>query len=318
MSERQVINEINDASQPQVIEHFIGQDKVKALVRTALEASWIDGGKFPDTLALGSPGLGKTQISHLIAKETASECKETLASDFSSISDLNRFLLDCKDGDVLFLDEIHTIKKDLMVVLYRAIENRKIFGKKSDGKSFSIELPQFTLIAATTDFYLLTRPLIDRFKLVLHFEYYSEQEIETIIKHRCQKIGWSTEPQVFTDIGKISRGIPRVALRILENARRVSRADGSDVITVEHLKKSCQLDGLDNLGLNSNEQNLLRILAREDKPVRLNTLAMMMGTLSRNVSQNYEPYLFRAGLITKNDKGRMLTDKGYEHIQNNL
>ena len=316
MEEKIVRNEINDLSQPQVIDHFIGQEKIKAQVKTALEASWMDGSRFPDTLALGSSGLGKTQISNIIAKEMGVVCKETLASDFSNISDLNRFLLDCKDGDVLFFDEIHTIKKELMVVLYRAMENRKIFCRKNDGKTFCINLPKFSLIGATTDFHLLNQPLIDRFKLILHFDYYSDEEIEKIILNRCQKLGWVVAPEVIYETSKISRGTPRTALRIIENTRRVSRADGSDTITLEHLEKSCALDGLDSLGINNNEQKLLHILAQEDKPIRLNTLAMMLGTLPRNVSQNFEPYLFRLRLISKNDSGRIITPKGLKHIMN--
>lgn len=175
--------------------------------------------------------------------------------------------MDSKDGDVLFLDEIHTIKKDLMVSLYRAMENNKIFHKKLDGKIISIDLPHFTLIAGTTDFHLLPKPLIDRFKLVLNFDFYSEVEIEQIITNRCKKVGWNIEEQVLNQIGKIARGIPRIALKILENTRRVSRAEGSEIITIEHLSKSCQLEGLDKLGLNDNERKLLQILASENKPI---------------------------------------------------
>ena len=145
-----MINEINDLSSPQVIEQFIGQNKVKSIVKNALEACWTDGCRFPDTLALGSPGLGKTQISHLIALEKASNCKEILASTFNNTADLHSFLISCKNDDILFFDELHTLKKDLMVVLYRAMENRKIFLKSNTRKTvFSISLPGCSFIGAT-------------------------------------------------------------------------------------------------------------------------------------------------------------------------
>ena len=313
------INEISDSTQPQVIEHFIGQRKVKSLVQTALEACWMDGCRFPDTLALGSPGLGKTQISHLIAAEVASECKEVLASSFSNVSELHSFLIEAKDKDILFFDELHTLKKDLMVVFYRAMENRKIFIKSNNRKTpFTIDLPNFSLIGATTDCHLLPKPLLDRYKLILNFEFYSEQELEQIVRHRCQKLRWECQDEIFLKMASVSRGTPRIGLRILENTRRVARADGSDVITISHFEKSCSLHGLDSsLGLEPEEQKYLQVLLENNGQVRLNTIAMCLGTLSRNVSQTIEPFLFRAGLITKDDKGRMLTPKGYEYIKNN-
>lgn len=313
------INEISDSTQPQVIEHFIGQTKVKNLVQTALEACWMDGSRFPDTLALGSPGLGKTQISHLIAAEMGSECKEVLASSFTNAAELHSFLIEIQDGDFLFLDELHTLKKDLMVVFFRAMENRKIFIKSNNRKTpFTIDLPNFSFIGATTDSHLLPRPLLDRYKLILTFEFYSEQELEQIVRCRCQKLGWKCQDEVFSKTASISRGTPRIGLRILENTRRVARADGSDVITVSHFEKSCSLHGLDSsLGLGPEEQQYLQVLLDNNRPVRLNTIAMCLGTLSRNVSQTIEPFLFRAGLITKDDKGRMLTPKGFEYIKNN-
>lgn len=313
------INEISDSTQPQVIEHFIGQSKVKNLVQTALEACWMDGSRFPDTLALGSPGLGKTQIAHLIAAEVASECKEVLASSFCNISELHSFLIEAKDKDILFFDELHTLRKDLMVVFYRAMENRKIFIKSNNRKTpFTIDLPNFSLIGATTDYHLLPKPLLDRYKMILTFEFYSEHELEQIVRHRCQKLRWECQEEVFSRASFISRGTPRICLRILENTRRVARADGSDIITVQHLERSCSLHGLDSsIGLGPEEQKYLQVLSDHNGQVRLNTIAMCLGTLSRNVSQTIEPFLFRTGLITKDDKGRMLTPKGYEYIMNN-
>ena len=313
-----IVNEISDASSPQVVEQFIGQDRVKQQVKVALEASWVDGARFPDTLVLGSAGLGKTEMSHLIAKEMGTVCKEALSTNFKNISDLNVYLMECQNGDCAFLDEIHELRKDLVVVLYRAMENKKIFvNGRSKKVPYTIPLNNFSLIAATTDYHKLPSPLRDRFRLTLYFEFYRDEDIELILKNRSKKLNWSCEERVFYLISQRTRGIPRVGLRILEASRRVSRSENSETITIRHLDKACNLEGLDSLGLNNTERQYLSILAEYDCPVRLNTLAMAMGNLSRNVSQVIEPYLFRSGLITKDDSGRIITPKGLEHIRSN-
>ena len=314
----EIVNEINDLSQPQVIEHFVGQTNVKQQVKVALEACWTDGSRFPDSLALGGPGLGKTQISHLIALESGVVCKEVLASSISKMSELHGIFMEINDGDIIFFDEIHCLKKELMIVLYRIMENRKLFISSNNRKTpFQISLPKFSLIGATTDYHRLPKPMIDRFKLVLYFEFYSQSEIEIIIRNRCKKLNWICDDNVYSHIASKGRGTPRIALRILENTRRVARSENADIITLEHLNRSCQLEGLDNVGLNNEERRLLNILAQTNEPIRLNTLAMCLGTQSRNVAQILEPYLFRIGFITKTDKGRMLTSKGLEHIKTN-
>ncbi len=311
-------NEINDLSSPHVIEHFTGQEKVKQMVKISLEACWADGSKFPDTLALGGPGLGKTAISNLIALEMGAVCKEALATSFRNISDLHGFLLNSKDNDILFMDEIHCMKKDLMTVLYRSMENKKIFVNSNNKKApITINLPNITMIGATTDYYLLPKPMLDRFKMTLHFEYYSDAEIEKILRNRCKRLKWQCEDTIYSEISQKSRGIPRIALRIMENIRRVARSENSEMINNEHMQIYCYIEDLDSLGLMKQERKYLSILANSDVPVRLGTIAMMMGLHSRNISQTIEPYLFRSGLILKNEKGRMLTPKGLDHIRAN-
>jgi len=317
--EEKQINEINDSSAPGVIEHFVGQENVKALVKTALEASWQDGTNFPNTLALGDAGLGKTAISNLIAKETASTCHEVLAGSIKNVSDMHGFLLSCKEKEILFFDELHSMRKDLMLVLYRAMDSKKVFIQMPNRKKpCTISLPDLCIIGATTDYHSIPKPMLDRFKLVLFFEHYSDSEIKTILQNRCTRIGWKCSEDTFDKISHMSRGIPRIGLRILENTHRVARSESSEFILTKHLEANCKMEGLDCLGLNREERKLLRILSEQNnKPLRLGTLAMTMGTLSKNLTDTIEPYLFRAGLITKDDKGRMLTPKGHEHIMNN-
>jgi len=312
-------HEINDKSAPSVIEHFVGQENVKALIKTALEACWNDGQVFPNTLALGDAGLGKTALSNLIAKETASHFHEVLASSFKDVSDLHGFLLNCRQGDILFFDELHSMKRDLMLVLYRSMDSKKIFVKMSRKKNpFTIQLPDLCIIGATTDYHAIPKPMLERYKLVLYFEYYSISEMKTILQNRCKVIGWKCSDEVFESISTMSRGVPRIGLRILENTYRVARSESSDIVLKKHLEKNCRMEGLDSLGLNREEQALLRFLAESNIPVRLGTLAMSMGTLPINLSKTVEPYLFRAGLITKDDKGRMITEKGMRHIKGEI
>ena len=204
----------------------------------------------------------------------------------------------------------------LIVVLYRSIENKKLFVKSNNRKTpYCIELSDFTLIAATTDSHKIPKPLADRFKMILNFQFYTHEEIEQILRNRIAKVGWACQDTLFTQIASMSRGIPRIGLRILENTRRVSRADSSDIITAEHLKRNSCLTGLDSLGLGPEERQYLRILADYDGPVRLNVLAMRLGTLSRNVAATVEPYLFRSGFIGKDDRGRFISPRGLEHIR---
>ena len=234
--QEKMINEVNDLSQPTILEQYIGQNKIRSIVKTTLEFCWMEGCRFPDTLALGSAGLGKTQIFNVVCLELGTVCKELLASSISNISELHSFLINCKDKDIIFFDEIHTLKKELMVVLYRAMENRKIFVKSNSRKTpFTINLPNITFVGATTDSYLLPAPMLDRYKLILNFKFYSEKEIEEIIRNRCKKLQWNCQEEIFPMISSKSRGVPRIALRILENTRRVSRADDSDTIEVKHL-----------------------------------------------------------------------------------
>ena len=155
----------------------------------------------------------------------------------------------------------------------------------------------------------------DRFKITLSFDYYSSNELELLLKNRCRQLGWQVEENVYPMIAARGRGTPRIALRLLESARRTARAENSSVITFGHWQKTCELEGLDKLGLGIEERRYLRILSENNKPVRLGTIAMMTGNCAHNISSVVEPYLFRMGLINKDNKGRTLTPKGMEHLR---
>lgn len=305
-------NEINDVA-PSSLNHIVGQASVVAQVTVALEASFADNKKVDHALLVGPPGLGKTQMAHVIAQEKATSLHEILGQSVKAAGDLNAVLLALKDQDVCHIDECHEMKKEFQTSLYRAVENRKLFIQGRSSRVQSIPLADFTLLLSTTDEYCLLQPLRDRMKLILRFEFYSADDLTTLTKQRSQALGWEAEEEVFPLIAARSRGTPRLSLRLLQSCRRVARSEGERTITLAHLEKACRLEAIDALGLGPTEQQYLRILAEGDS--RLNVIASRLGLPPRTVSQVTEPFLLRAGLIAKDDKGRrQLTALGREHL----
>jgi Holliday junction DNA helicase RuvB len=307
-------NEINDVS-PSSLRHFVAQPNVVAQVAVALEASFADRKKFDHALLVGPPGVGKTQMAHIIAQEKATDLHEILGQSVKNPGDLNSILLAVKDQDVVHIDECHEMKKEFQTSLYRAVENRKLFIQGRSSRVQSIPLNDFTLLLSTTDEYLLLQPLRDRMKLVLRFEFYSVEDLTTLVMQRSHALGWQVEESAFSLIAARSRGTPRLALRLLQACRSVCRSEGKGTITLAHLEKACQLEGIDALGLGPVEQAYIQILAEGDS--RLNVIASRLGLPPRTVSQVTEPFLLRAGLIVKDDQSRrQLTALGREHLAN--
>jgi holliday junction DNA helicase RuvB len=309
-------NEINDVA-PSSLKHIVGQASVIAQVAVALEAAWADSKKMDDCLLVGGPGLGKTQVAKVIAAELAVECHEILSQSIKNAADLNAVLLAAKEKDVVFLDEVHELPKEQQTALYLALDQRKIVlaGGRSGRAPTSIPIANFTLLLCSTEEFCILQPLRERMKLVLRFQFYTVDELTTLVKQRSQGLRWKVNDAVFPLISQRSKGVPRLGLRILQSARRVCRSEGNSTITEEHLERACQLEGIDALGLGPTEQQYLQILA--EGPTRLNVLASMLGLPTRTVSQVTEPFLLRAELICKDDQGkRQLTALGHEHLAN--
>jgi Holliday junction DNA helicase RuvB len=304
--------EINDVT-PSALSHIIGQRSVVEQVRVAVEAAFADGKKFDHALLVGPPGLGKTQVASIIAGEMATEFHEVLGQSIKCAGDLNGILLATKDKDVCHIDEIHEMKREFQTGLYRAIEGRKLFLPGKSSRVQSIPLSDFTLLLSTTDEYAILQPLRDRMKLLLRFQFYSEEELAILLRQRSRALNWIVEEVVYPMIAGRSRGTPRLALRLLQSARRVCRAEGEKTIALNHLERACQLEQIDSLGLGHVEQEYLRILAEGD--TRLNIIASRLGLPPRTVSHVSEPFLIRSGLVVKDDQARrQLTRLGREHL----
>jgi holliday junction DNA helicase RuvB len=309
-------SEMNDVA-PSSIKHLIGQTGVTAQVAVALDAAFADNKKFDHALLVGPPGVGKSALATVIACEMAGDFHEVLGQTIKGPADLNALLLAAKDKDVVHIDECHELAKPFQTALYRAIDKREIVlsGGKSGAAPQGIPLGDFTLLLSTTDEYNLLQPLRDRMRLLLRFDFYSDQELTTVLFQRSQALRWDVHEDVLPLIAQRTRGTPRLALRLLQSCRRVCRAEGELVITAGHLERACALEQIDALGLGPTEQKYLQAVA--GGATRLNVIASVLGLPAKTVSEVVEPFLIRARLLNKDDQGRRgLTAEGRDHLLN--
>ena len=305
--------DINEAG-PNSVRHLIGQPSVKQQILVALDSAQQDNRKFDHALLVGPPGMGKTAAAQIIAAEMGTDFLEVLGQSLKGVGDLNALLLQATDRAVVFLDEAHELAKTLQVALYLALDQRRILLQGSRKRSSPVGIPihDFTLLLATTDEYQLLQPLRDRMRLTLRFQFYGNEDLEKIASLRAAALGWEVEVALFPMIAQRSRGTPRLALRLLQAAHRVSRAEAGNVVTVANLDRACTHEGIDQMGLGLTERQYLKILL--EGATRLNVLASRLALPSRTVAEVTEPFLIRSGLVVKDDQGkRQLTAEGREH-----
>jgi Holliday junction DNA helicase RuvB len=300
---------------PQTIEHFVGAQQIKDRVRVALEATWNvgNGCVFPHTLALGAGGLGKTEISRIIAREMGVELIETLGQAIRSTAELNAALLQA-EGGVCLIDEAHSLGADVQVALLKVLQEGMLFLSGNGGKVQTIKLQPFCLIAATTDEWALTSPLIQRFRLILRFEHYSVEDMTLLIARRARSAGVILEDGVAELIAQRSKGTPRLGIRLLESCVRTMQAEATGTVSAATFERTCELEQLDWLGLDSVEQRYLQLLRNSQGTLRLNVIASSLGLPRATVERSIEPTLIRLGLIDKLDAGRALTERGWQHV----
>jgi len=299
------------------LDHVIGQARAVVVLRTAIEAYFFDRRKateeqaFPHLLIAGPAGTGKTLLSQIVAKEVACELHVNLAQNVKTPDRVRGSLLMLRPGDILFLDEIHELPHTAQVTLYRSLEDRTLFLRKNR----VMRLPPFCLIGATSEEHLLTRSLRQRFPIQIRTTYFSEEETFLLIRQRAMRRNWTIEEDAVRRLASKSRGTPRLAVRLLESAKRTASADGTDLITAAHVQRMCDVEQIDSLGLDATEQQYLGTL--RNGPVRPNVIAMQMGLPRRSIEM-FESDFIRLGLITKSGNGsRMLTPEGSEHLARN-
>jgi len=296
------------------IDHWIGQKAALARFRVALEASWNDGSRLPHILLVGPPGVGKTDLAILAGKEMGAGLVPRTGQVLRFPPVLNGLLLEMNAGEMLFIDEIHELSSYSQTTLYRAMDDHSVFVHSDCDKSLRLPINDFTIIAATTDEFLLLPPLRDRFKIILRLTHYESDEMSQIIQQRAMMMKVPLEDGVAEKIGARSLGTLRLGIRLLESCHRYARSQGENAISMRCFEEAVELEQIDALGLSQDEQRYLHLLSQNPtKPQRLNSIAASLGIHPRTVQTVIEPLLLRLGLIER-DKGRILTEEGLEHV----
>jgi len=310
---------MNENTEPIIstLNHVIGQARAVNVLRTALDAYFNDRlktgveGAMCHILMCGPGGTGKTLLAEVVSRECCTNCHTELAQNIGNPGQMQGLLMMLEAGDILFLDEIHELSSTVQVCLYRALEEGKLF---LTGNRKAVSLPPFCLIGATTDEYLLTTSMRDRFKILLRLTHYSHEEMTLLIRQRAKRLGWAIDDASIGELAKRSRGVPRLGVRLLEASKRQSSADSSDVVEARHVEAMLDMEGIDGLGFDQTEQKYLHLLRANQGAVRLNVIATHLG-IPRQTVELLERDFIRLGLIDKTEKGRILTSQGVAHLR---
>ena len=310
---------IETTLRPQCLSDYVGQEKIKSTLKIYIEAAKSRGEALDHVLFYGPPGLGKTTLSGIIANEMGSRLKVTSGPAIEKPGEMAAILNNLQEGDVLFVDEIHRLTRPVEEVLYPAMEDFAIdimLGKESSARSIRLELPHFTLVGATTRAGLLSAPLRDRFGVVQRMEFYTPEELRTIILHSAAILGVEIEPEGAIELAKRSRGTPRLANRLLKRVRDFAQVKYDGVITKEVADFALDIMDVDKMGLDQNDRNILLMIIEKFSggPVGLDTLAAALGEDAGTLEDVYEPYLLMNGLINRTPRGRMATENAYRHL----
>ena len=310
---------IEKTLRPQCLDDYIGQEKAKSILKIYIEAAKQRHDSLDHVLFYGPPGLGKTTLAGIIANEMGVNMKVTSGPAIEKPGEMAAILNNLQEGDLLFVDEIHRLNRQVEEVLYPAMEDFAIdimIGKGSTARSVRLDLPHFTLVGATTRAGLLTAPLRDRFGMIHHMEFYTEDELKLIIKQSAQVLNVKIEDAGATELARRSRGTPRLANRILKRVRDFAQVKYNGVITETVAHTALDLMDVDTLGLDRVDRNILVTIIEKfgGGPVGLDTLAASIGEDAGTIEDVYEPYLLMKGLIDRTPRGRVATQSAYTHL----
>lgn len=310
---------VEGSLRPQTLDDYIGQSKIKENLKIYIEAAKRRSDSLDHVLFYGPPGLGKTTLAGIIANEMGVNMKVTSGPAIEKPGEMAAILNNLQEGDILFVDEIHRLNRQVEEVLYPAMEDFAIdimIGKGASARSIRLELPHFTLVGATTRAGLLTAPLRDRFGVIHHLEFYSVEELKLIILHSARILDVSIEEKGAVELAKRSRGTPRLANRILKRVRDFAQVKYDGVITEKVACTALDLLEVDKMGLDHIDRNILLTMINKFKggPVGLDTLAAAIGEDAGTLEDVYEPYLLKSGFLNRTPRGRMVTDIAYHHL----
>ena len=310
---------IEKTLRPMTLDEYIGQEKTKSTLKVYIEAAKQRHDALDHVLFYGPPGLGKTTLAGIIANEMGVHMKVTSGPAIGKPGEMAAILSNLAEGDILFVDEIHRLNRQVEEVLYPAMEDYVIdimVGKGATARSIRLDLPHFTLVGATTRAGLLSAPLRDRFGVVHHLEFYNVEELKTIIVHSAKKLEVKIDEEGAIELARRSRGTPRLANRLLKRVRDFAQVQYNGEITKEVASFALDLLEVDKMGLDQNDRNILLTIIEKFQggPVGLDTLAAAIGEDAGTIEDVYEPYLVKNGFINRTPKGRVATEFAYHHF----
>lgn len=310
---------IQKSLRPKTFDEYIGQEDLKQKMNIFIKAAKLRNESMDHVLLYGPPGLGKTTLAGVIATEMGVNLKITTGPVLEKAGDLAAILTSLEENDILFIDEIHRLNTSVEEILYPAMEDGELdilIGKGPSARSIRIELPNFTLIGATTKAGQLSTPLRDRFGVTHKMEYYQLEELKEIIRRGARLLNISYDEDGITEIAKRSRGTPRIANRLLKRARDYALVEGRGVLDKKSVDGILEILKVDSGGLDELDRNILRSIINvyNGGPVGIETLSLLLGEDKRTIEEVYEPYLVKIGFIKRTQRGRVVTEHAYAHL----